>query len=174
MFTGMGRLRVATATVATAGQTRFGEGLVAYHEIHAEAFGGPLPGKLEFTLTLEGDRYVVTSLRLAEGLTNGLLRQIPLATLVRMAIESGTDAIEAGQATPGAWAGKRPALPIGREGPSDDVLAFVAKAYRYAVLCGEPQIEFVREKLHGPSRATVIRWINLARERGFWQPYDEN
>jgi hypothetical protein len=162
----MGRLRVATTT-EFGPYVAFGEGVRAYDEIRAEATGGPLPAKLEFTLKLERDRYVVKSLQLSEpgiGLTGELLRRIPLATLVRMAVEDGT--VEMLRM-------RRPKLPVGREGPSDDVLRFVARNYRYAVLMGEPQIEFVREKLNGPSRATTARWINLARERGFWQPYEE-
>jgi hypothetical protein len=167
------------------GEVPFDQGVVAASEIHAEATG-PIPGKLAFTLVLEDGGYVVKSLSREPGmggLTGELLRQIPLATLVRMAIEKARPvtappvvALSGHGASASAGRGrldlKPPKMPAGREGPSDDLLRFVGFAYRYAVLIGEPPIEFVIEKLKGPSRATVARWINLAGERGLWS-YEE-
>jgi hypothetical protein len=118
-------------------------------EINAEVVDGRMVART-ITCTATGGAKLSTE----------LLRQVPVANLVRAGTFSGpgfmslvgTD-IEALKAT----------------GPTDETLKVVAKLYRLAYVIGDPPTASVRTSFD-VSKSTAARWVQLARHRGFLGP----
>ena len=118
---------------------------------------------LEVGVTIEprDGRMVATSMKCSTGpgehVTSEVLRQIPVAQIVTLAVLDalgtltlmGTD-FRALRAT----------------GPTDDTLKTVASVYRLAYLTSARPTAYVRETFE-VSKSTASRWVQLARSKGF-------
>jgi hypothetical protein len=131
--------------------------------------GLPYSVMLRLELVPGEPRYAVTRLEVkGDAVTTEGLRQVPVGRLMRAAIEDAVG--QARRRRDGSLAiewpgGKRPPLPKRREGPSDELLAYVALMYRLAHLVGEAPTEYVRRDLD-VARATAGRWLAKARDKG--------
>ena len=149
--------------------TQFPEGVLAWNTINAVATGSDLPcSPITLDLELHDDRYVCVTIHADDGLTGEMLRQIPVAEIVRRAVSDSLDQLKPSR--DGGFSivlgAARPPKPTGRTGPSDDLLRHVAFVYRVALLAGDAPTEAVAKEV-GIPRATAGRWIASAREKGF-------
>jgi len=97
--------------------------------------------------------------------TTDAIRLIPVAQLVKAAAASYV--MQTSTPSPGVTWGSPPVVPEGfpKAGPTDDALRFVALVYRTSHAFGDPPTMAV-ESL-GLPRSTAIRWVSLARRKGF-------
>jgi hypothetical protein len=141
-----------------------------------------LPYRLELRVVHEEGRFVVDQLTVKrrEGgppVTTERLREVPIAALLRLAVESNIMRVG-----PTTREGNRSsweltwASPLalserakGGGGPSDEDLRTVAALYQVAYATGQAPTRLVMNRLELP-RSTASRWIALARERGLLGP----
>ena len=141
-----------------------------------------LPYRLELRVVHEDGRFVVDQLtvkRREDGppVTTEHLREVPIAALLRLAVESNIMRVG-----PTTREGNRSsweltwASPLalserakGGGGPSDEDLRTVAALYQVAYATGQAPTRLVMNRLELP-RSTASRWIALARERGLLGP----
>lgn len=104
--------------------------------------------------------------------TTEAIRGVPVATLVRgvgarhwMVVEQVDASIPALSLTDRTMTAEMVAR-FKREGPTDEALTWVARAYRMAAVLGDPPTQAVERAFEMP-RSTTGRWVALARERGF-------
>lgn len=102
--------------------------------------------------------------------TSEAIRRVPVATLIRgvgaqhwMTIE---DEGEQGVSMSDRRLDDHSIERIKREGPTDEAMAWVAHAYRMALVLGDPPTRAVEAALELP-RSTAGRWVAMAREKGF-------
>ncbi|WP_211658782.1 hypothetical protein [Phytoactinopolyspora halophila] len=112
--------------------------------------------------TAESGRYEVDWLTVRRGddgqeVTGEGLRSIPVAAILRdgiLSALSGFTLLQAGAAPED----------LGRSGPTDETLRWVARVYRFALLVGDAPTQAVASSLDIP-RATAARWVTRARDR---------
>ncbi len=135
---------------------------------------------LELEIAFEGDRYVCRELRMRqrEGgppVTGEALRDVTVRNYVRTGIRLAVMKEE--QAPDGTSVlrsalGRKPPKGLAKQGPTDEVLRWVAQIYGLAVALNEPPTKSVQDEL-GVSRATAGRWVAEARNRGLLPPLNE-
>jgi hypothetical protein len=139
-----------------------------------------LPYRLELRVVHEDGRFVVDQLtvRRREGgppVTTEGLREVPIAALLRLAVESNV--MHVGPTTRDGdkstwdltWASPLSERAKGGGGPSDEDLQTVAALYQVAYATGQAPTRLVMNRLELP-RSTASRWIALARKRGLLGP----
>ena len=131
-------------------------------------------------IVFEGDRYVCRELRIRqrEGgppVIGEALRDVTVRCFIRLGIRHAL--LKEGQAPDGSpifqsVAMRHPPKGIAKQGPTDEVLRWVAQIYRLAVALTEAPTKSVQDEL-GVSRATAGRWVAEARNRGLLPPLNE-
>jgi hypothetical protein len=142
-----------------------------------------LPYRLELRVVHEDGRFVVDQLTVKrrEGgppVTTEHLREVPIAALLRLAVESNVVRVRGSATREGdtsSWELEW-ASPLalserakGGGGPSDEDLRTVAALYQVAYATGQAPTRLVMNRLELP-RSTAGRWIRMARERGLLGP----
>ena len=142
-----------------------------------------LPYRLELRVVHEDGRFVVDQLTVKrrEGgppVTTERLREVPIAALLRLAVESNVVRVSREATRDGdtsSWE-LRWASPLalserakGGGGPSDEDLRTVAALYQVAYATGQAPTRLVMNRLELP-RSTAGRWIRMARDRGLLGP----
>jgi hypothetical protein len=142
-----------------------------------------LPYRLELRVVHEDGRFVVDQLTVKrrEGgppVTSERLREVPIAALLRLAVESNVVRVSREATRDGdtsSWE-LRWASPLalserakGGGGPSDEDLRTVAALYQVAYATGQAPTRLVMNRLELP-RSTAGRWIRMARDRGLLGP----
>jgi hypothetical protein len=142
-----------------------------------------LPYRLELRVVHEDGRFVVDQLtvkRREDGppVTTEHLREVPIAALLRLAVESNVVRVRGSATREGdtsSWELEW-ASPLalserakGGGGPSDKDLRTVAALYQVAYATGQAPARLVMDRLELP-RSTAGRWIRMARERGLLGP----
>ena len=144
------------------GMVDLGDGMQVPTEITATAKG--VDGcDVEITAVYSPDagRYAPRSVTVRSGevdVTGDVLRTIPVAKILRGGVMSALQAVTL------LSAGPAPA-DLGKAGPTDETLRWVARIYRLALLVGDAPTQAVAEGLSVP-RSTAGRWVTRARDRG--------
>jgi hypothetical protein len=140
---------------------------------------------IEAVIALDADaeRYVCQEfwMRQREGgppVTGEAIRAVPIQQLVKTAIrlahlEKKGPADADGVVPSGLVPGAKPPEGLAKQGPTDEVLRWVAQTYNLAEVINEPPTKTVQDQL-GISRATAGRWVAEARKRGLISPLDED
>ncbi len=158
------KVRVPTDDVRDA--VTLAGGLRVFRTFEATASGPALPYHVWIRASIEGGTYVVEELRVSRKrggtpVRTDLMRKIPVGLILRRAVEL---VVTKGQS---ASERRRSLRPTGLD--DDEKLVYVAEAYRFGVLVGQPPTQLVAEQL-GMSRAAAGRWISRAREEGILGP----
>jgi hypothetical protein len=158
-----------------------GRGLAGWSPFTWPAEEG-LPYRLELRVVYEDGRFVVDQLAVKrrEGgppVTTEGLREVPIAALLRLAVESNimhvgptehdghTSSWKLTWASPLALSERAK----GGGGPSDEDLRTVAALYQVAYATGQAPTRLVMNRLDLP-RSTASRWVRMARDRGLLGP----
>jgi hypothetical protein len=142
-----------------------------------------LPYRLELRVVYEDGRFVCDQLTVKrrEGgppVTTEGLREVPIAALLRLAVESNVVRVRRSATRDGdtsswemTWASPLALSERakGGGGPSDEDLRTVAALYQVAYATGQAPTRLVMNRLELP-RSTASRWVRLARERGLLGP----
>lgn len=121
------------------------------HDVELAAEYRPDSGKYEAA--------AVTVRRRDVEVTGEVLRLVPVAGLLR-------EGVVAVALQPLADLPMPHPRDVAAQGPTDDTLRWVARAYRLAVLLGDPPTRRVSDAL-GIPRSTASSWATRARDRGF-------
>jgi hypothetical protein len=115
-------------------------------------------------------RFIVSKLTFSspgQPIDRELLRSLPLTTMANQVGPRYVRAVVGDRTI--ATSGVTPPDEVMLGGPSDEALAWVAFAYRLALVVGEPPTQAVARTLIRPP-STAARWVQLARKRGFLGP----
>jgi len=145
----------------TRGTVEVGDGVTIPAEIEAKCTHDGY--KIRFVAVFDNDagRYMVRVLEVtaktAPEVTGEKLRTIPVASLLRdVVMYKLAD-------TP--LAGRRPPEDLASTASTSELLQWVSRIYRRAVILGDPPAQSVANALNVP-RSTAGRWIMRARDRG--------
>lgn len=129
-------------------------------DVTAEDVGG-CAVQLTAVYNPDSGRYAARSItvRADDGeVTGEILRSIPVARILREGVMDMVQALtflDMGS----------PPDDLGKAGPTDETLRWVARIYRWALLVGDAPTQAVAEGLSVP-RSTAGRWVTRARDRG--------
>lgn len=145
-----------------------GDGVRVPSEIHATA--QDVDGytvDVTATYQVKTGRYEIDALTVhgtGRPITGESLRGIPVAEVLRLAVISAIN-VAASMTAEG--------MPVGPvdAGPTDEMLRWVARVYRVALLMGDPPTQSVASGFKIP-RSTAGRWVTRARDRGFLSVQD--
>ncbi len=139
-------------------------------------FGGDIQGDefpydIAIEVAFEDGRFVCETLHChrkpgGPPVKTELIRQLPVAELVRLL--ASAHRVRVTEPSPGELVVEPFDLPEPRteDGPTEEVLAGVALAYRFAFATGESPTKVVMNHFK-VSRATAGRWVSMARDLGF-------
>lgn len=160
----------------------FGKGYALPRRFDPAVFKGPeLTHVIEMVVTLDAGRFVCESVRVRRKkggppVTGKGLRDVPVATLLRTMAISELLREKSTKAADGSVKRARAEIPdlraLASQGPTDEVMEYVALVYRIAFACGEGPTGAVRDAF-GVPRATAARWVTRARADGHLGPTEE-